>query len=331
MSNRKWYLGLLILFVIFAGLLLQFFFSSLRIRELVHSLEPDPGEEAGRHIVLISQELDNPFWRSVEQGALEASRKYKFDLQYDGPLRINASEQIKLLAKAIAAKADAVLVQGINDPQYRELINKAVSMGIPVITVDTDEPGSRRLSYVGTDNLEAGKQMGKLVAKAAAGSPGGIGVLVGSKQAANQQLRLEGFRSVISHYPKLNVVSVRASNISLLQASGEAEDMLNKEKQIRYLIGFSTLDGVGLMEAAARMHRQDVRIFAFDDLPETIEGIRHDKIKSTIVQQPREMGYKAVSLLSYYFQGKPLQPENYTSTKVLDAAAVGTGTGEERP
>lgn len=328
MPNRKWNLGILILFIVFASLLLQFMFSTLRIRELVQPLKSGgTGGEAPRYVVLISQELDNPFWRSVEQGAREASALYGMQLEYTGPFRINPAEQIKLLEKAIAAKADAVLVQGIHDPAYRSLIDKAVDQGIPILTVDTDEPGSRRLSYVGSDNLEAGKRMGELVVQAS-GAQGRIGVLVGNEQADNQRLRLTGFRSVISRYPELAIVDVRSSNISRLQAAGEAEDILSIHPQVGYMVGFSALDGIGILEAAGRVRPQGLRIFAFDDLPETVGGIKQCRIEATLVQQPYQMGYDAISLLHDYFQGKTPQPQHFTPVSVLDRSKTGMGAGE---
>ncbi|MCM3268525.1 substrate-binding domain-containing protein [Paenibacillus elgii] len=324
MSNRKWNLGLLLLFAVFACLLLQFVFSTLRIRELVRPLESGPPDgDRPRHIVLIPQELDNPYWRSIEQGAREAARQYGMELDYTGPFRINPTEQSRLLEKAIAAKADAILLQGIGDPQYRGLIDKAAGRGIPVIAVDMDEPESRRLAYVGTDNTEAGKRMGELVAQTSGGS-GTIGVLIGS-EAPNQRLRLEGFRSVIGRYPKLKIAEVRSSNISRLQAAEQAAAILSAQPQTGYLVGFSALDGPGMLEAAGRVRPQGLRIFAFDDLPETKEGIRQCKLAATIVQQPRQMGFDAVALLHDYFQGKTPQPQHYTATSVLDRSALEIG------
>lgn len=326
MSNRKWNIGIAVLFIIFACLLLSFLSSSMRIRGLLQPIISDSAApDSSLHVVLISQELDNPYWRSIEQGAREASRKYGMQLEYAGPFRINPNEQIKLLEKAIAAKADAVLLQGINDPQYRALIDKAVGQGIPVITVDTDEPDTRRLTYVGTDNLEAGKLMGELVAKAA-GSEGSIAVLLGNKQAPNQQLRLSGFRSVIERHPHLSIVDVRSSNISRLQAAGVAEDILINSPKVRYMVGFSALDGVGALEAAERVRPQELNIFAFDDLDETVEGIREGKIVSTIIQQPYEIGFNAVSLLNDYLHGKTLPKHHFTAANVLDRSKISTGS-----
>src|SRR5689334_15660992 len=99
MPSRRWNLGIVILFIVFAWLLLQFVFSTVRLRELVH---PESGPVNGNpppHVVLIAQEIDNPYWRTIEEGAREASQKYGMNLEYTGPIRINPAEQIRLLEK----------------------------------------------------------------------------------------------------------------------------------------------------------------------------------------------------------------------------------------
>lgn len=326
MSNQKWKIAILLLFALFAFLLLQFLLSTIRIRALVKPPEAGPPNgQTARHVVLISQEMDNPYWRSIEQGAREAAGQFGMELEYTGPNRINPAEQIRLLEKAIAAKADAVLAQGIGDPQYRRLIDKAVSQGIAVIAVDTDEPGSRRLSYVGTDNSAAGERMGELVAQAASGQ-GTIGVIIGNEQAYNQRLRLDGFRSVIKRYPGLAVAEVRSSDISRLQAAEQAADLLTQRPEIGYMVGLSALDGPGIAEAARRVKPRSLTVFAFDDVKETRDGIRQGQISSAIVQQPREIGYQAVSLANDFFHGKAVQPQLFTSTTVLDRSSFGSET-----
>ncbi|MNI28228.1 D-ribose-binding periplasmic protein precursor [compost metagenome] len=164
MSNRKWNISMIVLFIIFAWLLLNFMFSAQRIYSLVKAFNSSANMEVyPPHVVLIAQELDNPFWRSIEQGAVQASHNYGMNIEYMGPFRINPAEQMKLLEKTITKKVDAIFVQGLNDPLYRKLIDQAFVQGIPVITIDSDEPESRRLSYVGTDHVAAGKRMGELV------------------------------------------------------------------------------------------------------------------------------------------------------------------------
>jgi ribose transport system substrate-binding protein len=250
------------------------------------------------------------------------------ELEYTGPFRINPAEQIKLLEKAIAAKADALLVQGLSGPQYTGLIDKAINYGIPVITIDTDAPNSRRLSYVGTNNLDAGKVMGELVAKST-GNRGQIAALIGNEQAPNQQLRLAGLREVISRYPELTLVEVRSSNISRLQAAGETEELLNQYPQLNVMVGLSALDAIGIAEAVESIRPKGLQIFAFDALDETLELIRSGIIHSTIVQQPYDMGNEAISQLNDYLHGKVLSEQHFTKITVQDQQTLNPESGEK--
>lgn len=331
MSNRIWNLGIALLSLTFFFLLAGFGVTSLHTRQLAGQLKPaDPAEPSRLRVGLISQELNNPFWRSVESGARSAAERHGMDLEYAGPLRINAEEQARLLEKAIAKGTDALLVQGLNEPGYARLIDQAAAKGIPVITVDADEPNSKRIAYVGTDNKRAGAQMGELVVRTI-GKSGRIGVLLGSK-ANNQRLRLEGFLGVVNRYPGLAVADIRYSNISRLQAAGEAETMLQQHPELRAIVGFSALDGPGIAEAVQRVGAANVSVFAFDDLETTREAIRQGRIEATIVQQPYQMGVEAVDLVHAYFQGEEIGKLHVTETAVLNrnslaSAESGVGSG----
>ncbi|WP_276354441.1 substrate-binding domain-containing protein [Cohnella caldifontis] len=323
MSNRIRNTCLVLLAVTFLVLLAAFAASAASTRNLARRLEPDhAGGPAPIRVVFISQVQNNPFWRSIEQGARASAGRYGMDVEYAGPLRIDAAEQSRLLEKAIAAGAGALIVQGLDDPVYAKLIDQAAAQGIPTVTVDADEPDSKRIAYVGTDNRRAGASMGELVVRTI-GTAGRIGALLGS-EANNQRLRLEGFRSVVNRYPGLSVVDVRYSNVSRVQAAQQAEAMLRKDPGLKAIVGFSALDGLGIAEAAGRAGNARVRVFAFDDLEYTRQAIRAGRITATIVQEPYGMGEEAVALLHAALQGDNADPIHYTDTSVLDRASLGT-------
>ncbi|OBY76792.1 LacI family transcriptional regulator [Paenibacillus sp. KS1] len=320
MAKRKWIIGLIVLAAIFGYVIVRFLSSTLAIERLVGQLETgtDAGQQQlNKHVVLIAQELDNPFWRTVEQGAKEAAAQRGMEIEYTGPIRINPSEQMRLLAKAIASKPDAILTQGINEPRYNELVGRAMDQGIPVITVDSDAPDSKRFAYVGTDNRAAGVQMGELVVHGSA-YKGKIGVILGSEQADNQRKRLEGFRSIIDKASGYEIVDVRSSNISRIEAAKQTKLMLSEHPDIRTIIGFSAWDAAGIVEGLQAANKGKINVFGFDDVEATRRAIAHGDIVATLVQQPREIGAEAVSILQQIFAGEPYAATQYTSTKVLE-------------
>ncbi|WP_195574259.1 sugar-binding protein [Paenibacillus sp. 1001270B_150601_E10] len=321
MSKQKWIISLIVLISVFGFVLFQFLSSTFAVGRLVDELEagtgrPDEQNVSMKHVVLIAQELDNPFWRTIEQGTKEAAAQSHMEIEYAGPIRINPEEQLNLLEKAIASKPDAILTQGMNDHKYNELVSKAIDQGIPVVTVDSDAPNSRRFAYVGTDNLEAGKRMGELVVTRAK-AHGKIGVIIGSEQANNQKLRLEGFMSVMEEHPDYEVVEVRSSNISRIEAARQAQAMLREHPDLTAMIGFSAWDAAGMVEAMQTEQHGSVTVFGFDDVEATQRAIQEGAVEASLVQQPHEIGAKAVSLLQLIFEDKPFPVKQFTSTKVI--------------
>ncbi|WP_134701258.1 sugar-binding protein [Ammoniphilus sp. YIM 78166] len=320
MSDKKWKVGLIALSMIVIYLFIGFAINARTIDNVVALLRGAEVSSSQRyHVVLIEQEQRHPYWQLIERGALDAAKIYDLELEYTGPVRNNMEEQIKLLEKAIASKVDGIIVQGLNDEKFTPVINKAIDKGIPVLTIDTDAPTSRRLTYVGTDNFRAGNRLGHMVVQATGGQ-GKIGVLIGSDKAENQMLRLNGLKHVIDQFPGLEIVAVRPSNISRIEAVEQAIAVLAQHPEIDTMVGTSALDALGMVQAKNHVGRYEIRIIGFDDLPETLDGIRKGEIVSTLAQKPYLMGYDSIRLLHDHFRGRPLPKEHYTEVEVINAS-----------
>ena len=61
--------------------------------------------------------------------------------------------------RAIAQKVDGIIMVPMSDA-VTPAINKAIERGIPVVCADADAPSSKRYSFVGTGNFNAGFQGG---------------------------------------------------------------------------------------------------------------------------------------------------------------------------
>ncbi|MCL6586513.1 MAG: sugar-binding protein [Anoxybacillus sp.] len=322
MTNKRWTISLIVLFFLFLYVLFHFVAATQEMERTVEKLKQTArAEKTAPHFVLISQEFDNPYWRKVEKGAKAAAKQYRVNVEYIGPLRTNVDEQVKLLEKAIASRVDGIIVQSLNDAKFTPLINKAIARNIPVITIDTDAPKSKRLAYVGTNNFEAGQLLGKAVASRVSGS-NKIGVIIGSETSENQQLRLQGFQSIIAQHPSLSVVALSVSNISRFQASIQAEKMLLTHPDITVMVGTSALDAIGILMATKNLDRDDIKIFGFDDVEETLDAIQQGKIVATVIQKPYDMGFSAVKLMVEHLEDKSIANEYFTATEIVDATNV---------
>ena len=104
-----------------------------------------------------------PYWQTAAAGFNHAAAQYKVTAKVVGPDNYDPQAEVAALQKAVGAKPGGILVSVADAAVLQPAIDAAVSAGIPVITIDSDAAASRRLYFIGTNNLEAGRLGGKRV------------------------------------------------------------------------------------------------------------------------------------------------------------------------
>ncbi|WP_246366936.1 sugar-binding protein [Paraliobacillus salinarum] len=269
------------------------------------------------HFVLITEEVGNDYWRLVENGAREQAAANNVYLEYIGPEQADLTENLNTFERMIAAKVDGIFIQGLPDKRFNHLVNKAKDHNIPVATIDADTPDSNRDFYVGTNNYQAGQLAGETLIKNTSGTIN-VGIVVGSKESINQQLRLQGLKDAITSVERINLVSIDESAISEIGAAQATYALLKNNPEINALFGLSALDGIGIVQGVEEMNPNKYPlIIAFDTLPETISLIEKEKIFATVVQYPNQMGQQAVELMLDLKKQQTIDELNFTDTGVL--------------
>ncbi|MGV3488248.1 MAG: sugar-binding protein [Tuberibacillus sp.] len=274
-------------------------------------------EEPRYHFVLIPEEMDNPYWHLIESGAKAAAKKYHVAVEYNGPQQKDMDQHIQIVHEAVASKVDGIIMQGLYPKESTEVINEAVQQGVPVITVDTDDPLSERTAYVGTNNFQAGVLAGDTLIKEMNGKAK-VGIITGSFDSANQKERVAGFMEAIKKAKGIQVAEIESSNITQVQAAEKAFEILKNHPDVNAFFGTSALDGLGISATTARYDTgDDIYILAFDTLSDTLKEIQKGNIDKTISQTPYEMGYRSVELMVQLLDGSHVPEVNYTESKVI--------------
>ncbi|CAH2715832.1 HTH-type transcriptional repressor PurR [Neobacillus rhizosphaerae] len=274
-------------------------------------------EKYNYHFMLVPEELDNEYWRLVEKGARAAAKDYHIMLEYVGPKQANIEDHLKTIEMSAASKVDGIMTQGLSDEQFTPLINRVVEKGIPVITVDTDAANSKRIAYIGTDNYYSGFLAGKALIADTKGQAN-VAIITGSFIKNHQIQRVKGFRDAVMAEKGIQIVDVEESEISRVKAAEKAYKILQDHPEVNAFFGTSALDGIGIAQVVEKYKKQDqVYIVGFDTLPETINYMRKGTIKATVVQEPFEMGYKAVKMMIDLIEGQKVPPIVHTDTRIL--------------
>ena len=219
-------------------------------------------------------------------------------VELQGPAEWDASLEARSLEQLTARKIDGVVLTAGEANALIPAIDRAVAAGIPVITFDSDSPGSTRLAFVGTDNYNAGWAAGKAMAEWL-GRAGRVGVSTFPGPDHLKQ-RLDGFTAALARFaPGITIAAVVNDEGDVAKAETQITAMLQADPGITGIFCAHGNPGPGAAAAVRNLGRQGkVQILAFDFGTPVIELIESGEIKGTVGQNPYLMGYMSM-LLAY--------------------------------
>ena len=170
---------------------------------LVFLVSCGTGHDADEKYFLISTNVKIPYWQAGGAGLFQSALQLKVRSEFSGPDSYDPKAEQAALQEAIRNKATGILIS-VGDPVLlRDDIDRAIAAGIPVITVDSDAPASKRLFFIGTDNYHAGQIGGQRLAKELNGK--GNVVVFTIPEQANLKERLRGYRDALEAYPQIKI------------------------------------------------------------------------------------------------------------------------------
>jgi ribose transport system substrate-binding protein len=235
------------------------------------------------------------FWVYAEAGARAAEREFG-DIEVifrsgDG----TTTKQKQIVDDLLAAGVQGIAISPTSATNQIRMINDW-AQDAHVICVDSDAPGSDRITYLGTDNIAAGRQLGEL-AKEALPQGGKVMVFVGIKDQQNAIERFQGFKEAIVG-SGIEVIDLRTDGADAAKARTNAEDTLTAYPDIAALVGLWSYNAPACLEAVkAAGLTGKVQILSFDEAPKTLEAIDAGEIYGTVVQDPYKFGYDSMILL----------------------------------
>ncbi|HEY2384982.1 MAG TPA: sugar-binding protein [Terriglobia bacterium] len=250
------------------------------------------------------------FWTMARRGVEKADAELsdvsaEFRITSDG----TAADQKRIIDDLMTKGVDGIAISLV-DPQNQTALLNDVAKHALVFTQDSDAPNSERTCYVGTDNIAAGRQAGQLI-KEALPDGGKIMLFVGKLDARNAQDRIQGIKDVLQD-SRIKIIDTRTDDVDSVRAKSNAADTLVKYPDIKALVGLWSYNGPAILNAVKDARKTgQVKIVAFDEADETIAGIQDGSIYGTIVQQPFEFGYQAITLMTRALKGdKSFIPDN---------------------
>jgi ribose transport system substrate-binding protein len=251
------------------------------------------------------------FWTIAEAGCRKAEKELgDVELVFKKPANGTAADQKEIIDALVTQGVKSIAISVIDPKNQTDYLNR-IADKVPLITQDNDAPESKRLCYIGTDNYEAGKAVGKLV-KEAMPDGGTIAIFVGMIEPLNARQRKQGVLDELAGkkdadgtmYGKYKLHgSVFTDNTDTRRAKENALNVLNaiqSEKDV-CLIGLWAYNTPAMLSALKDFggsNKKSVRLVGFDENADTLEGVADGQVYGTVVQNPFGFGYESVKLMA---------------------------------
>jgi len=235
--------------------------------------------------------------------------------EYVGPADYDMNAMVAAFEQAIAKKPQGLVVVGF-EPSLNSIVDKAVGLGIPVVTVDADLPGSKRLAFVGTGNFNAGVVGGTKLASLIGGK-GKVAIMTKPGQS-NLEERIAGYKAALAKFKDIQLVQIADTQSDPTVAAQAAATILQKNPD---LAGFGCVEAAGGAGAATAVREAKkagkVKIVSMDRGNEILDAIKEGVISASVAQQTALMPYYATTILYNLYNSKVAITSNNKAANVL--------------
>jgi ribose transport system substrate-binding protein len=213
------------------------------------------------------------------------------------------------------------------------VINQAVEANIPVVTIDSDAPNSKRAAYVGTDHYELGRIMGQKLVEYTGGEAK-VGVATAPGQT-NLERRIDGIKDVFASNRGMRIVQTVDNKGDVSVCARVVTQMLQANPDIN-AVACVNAASAGVATALRETNRVGEVTAVTSDINKPIaDAVRNGAIRSTMVQRTYMEGYYGIQMLALlshptsFMQNQlqagisPLPEEFDTGVIVVDKSNVG--------
>jgi ribose transport system substrate-binding protein len=236
------------------------------------------------------------FWAIVAAGAKKGGEDFKVDTETITPSQASAVEQRSHLEDLLSKGVKYIAIAPYDAKHEVDMINDACDKAT-VITTDSDAPDSKRLCYVGTNNLEAGKRAGELLKKALPNG-GKVWIFVATQDMQNAKDRIDGLEETVKG-TKIQILGVKTDEADRNKAKSNVENAMVVTPDVAALVGIFSYNGPAIADAVTAAHKEHrIKIVCFDEDGATLKGVKDGVIEGTVVQDPFKFGYECVHVLA---------------------------------
>lgn len=239
------------------------------------------------------------YWAPVYEMFKEAGKQLGVKTAYAGTPEYDVNKEIAVFNQVLAKKPAGIFVHPMNPDAFVEPINRAVEMGIPVVTFAADSPNSKRQAYITSDNVKEGYFAADTICEEIGGK-GEVAVLENPGQD-NHDLRVKSFiERVETNWKDVKVVGRAASNQDANKAYNSVLTMAQANPELKAIFMPEATSAMGAAQAAVELDT-GIKVVCCDVNAKVLDMIKAGEIWGSLNPNQGMQGY--FGMLSLFVAG----------------------------
>jgi len=285
------------------------------------STPPAAGEKKEITIGVSTATLRHQFFIDIDNGMKKAAEEAGVKLLVNDP-NLDLAKQVSAVEDYMQKGVDGLILLAVDNAGVVPVVEEAKDKGIPVITADSVVPSDKVDTFIGTENYEAGKQLGEHLKKQIEANGKDVKIAVVTHvQSFVQKERLRGFKEVLADAKGVEILNDQPG-YDREKSMATVENILQANPDVDYIYATAENSVLGALAALESANNTKTKIVGFDVTPEAAEGIRNDKILAMIQQQPEKIGEAAVKAALEAINGKTLDKNISIPVVLMDKSNV---------
>lgn len=254
------------------------------------------GEDGGAdqlHIGVAAANFDDKWMSYMHEGFEMAAEELGVRMtMVDG--KNDPAVQQSQIDTFITQGVDAIVIVPVQIQTIEPILDVTEDAGIPLVAVNRipEEPYLSRLAtYVGSDEVFAGRVQGEAIAEMLGGE-GDVVIIHGQLGHPAEIGRTQGNMEIFDQYPGINVVREDTSEWQRAKALELMENWIQAGFNIDAVVGNNDESAIGAAMALEQVGMLDeVYIAGVDATPDALQFMKEGKIDVTVFQDAYGQGY----------------------------------------
>ncbi|MGZ6348876.1 MAG: sugar ABC transporter substrate-binding protein [Ktedonobacterales bacterium] len=270
------------------------------------------GSSGSGNVAAVIKGLDNPFFQAMQQGiqAQASAQGTPVTVQAAASITDTTGQADKL--QAVAGQNYACyLVNPITQTNLVQSLVPVSTAGKPIVNIDSPISPSAAQSanlkistYIGTDNVNAGKMGAAEMAKLLPNG-GEIALIGGISGDVTSQARLTGFQQGAAS--NMHLVQTVAADWDRQKALTAAGDILRARPNLAGFFVANDDMGLGVTRAVADAGKQgQVQVISVDGIQDALKAVQAGTLSATVSQYPYTIGQMGMEACKAAMLGKTL-------------------------